>query len=410
MGTVFDYLDWRGDLTFSACPLCEVDSLIFSMISYIDFTDIVSPPESVSGVSLMAAANSFFSRYPTPKDYPMGILIPKEIVKLFAKMKDTPRFRNVEIHAFVNDTDVERQIQFSAVTFLLDDGTVLVTYRGTDDTLIGWKEDLNMTFLPVVPSQSAAVAYLKSVADVWEGPITLTGHSKGGNLAVYAAVHSEERIRSRITDVFSNDGPGFGTYILDDPAYLEMRPRIHSIVPQSSVVGMLLEHDENYTVVKSRQKSGLLQHNGLSWEVLGNAFVHLEEISAESRRIDKTVNRLIKDMTPEQREEFSEAAYQLFSVEGAQTLTDFVAVRKSWLAHSKSLDPKVHKTVQRMLSALVALNTKEIVGGFLKKGVGKTPRKGASEAVPTAQELSSFSDENGAECVSNVSEENISEV
>lgn len=403
MGTVFDYLEWRGDLSFEASSVNEVDCLIFSMVSYIDFSEIVPPPGQASGISLLEAANRFLERYPTPKDYPMGILIPKEIMKLFLRMKDTARFQNVQMYAFVNDTDVERQIQFSAVTFLLDDGTVLVTYRGTDDTLIGWKEDLNMTFLPAVPSQLSAVSYLESIADTHGGSLVLAGHSKGGNLAVYAAVHSEKKIRDRIADVFSNDGPGFGRYLLDDPSYLEMRPRIHSIVPQSSVVGMLLEHDEIYTVVKSRQKSGLLQHNGLSWEVMGNAFVHLEEVSAESRRIDKTVNQWIRDMTPDQREEFSEAVYQLFSVEGVQTLTDLVSVRKKWIAHSKSLDPKVHVTIQKMLSALVSLNTKEIVGGFLKKGEGKrskgeTPlENGTQEALPVSvgentEELISESD------------------
>ena len=244
-----------------------------------------------------------------------------------------------------------------------------------------------MTFLLAVPSQLSAVEYLHRIGARYpDRQMILTGHSKGGNLAVYAAVHSDKSIKDRILDVYSHDGPGFGHYILDDPAYLEMRARIHSIVPQSSVVGMLLEHDENYTVVKSNQKSGLLQHNGLSWEVIGKEFVHLEEISEESRRIDKTVNQWIRDMTPDQREEFSEAVYQLFAVEGARTLTDFVAVRKKWISHSKRLDPEVHRSVQKMLSSLIKLNTKEIVGGFLKKGDAKK-QKEEMLAVEALEEL-----------------------
>lgn len=379
MGTVFDYLDWRGDLPFSAAPLNEVDCLIFSMIAYLDYSGIVPSPDEEGSVSLMSAANSFLSRNPDLKKYSMGLLIPKDIVKVFYKMKDTLRFRSVEMRAFVNEIDTEREIQFSAMTYELGDGTTLVTFRGTDDTLVGWKEDLNMSFLPVVPSQEEAVAYLDRVAAQDCARIALTGHSKGGNLAVYAAVHSREEIRSRIVDVYSNDGPGFSRYLLDDPVYLEMRPMIHSIVPQSSVVGILLEHDENYTVVKSRQKSGLLQHNGLSWEILGASFVHLEEISEESRHTDRTVNQWIREMTPEQREEFSEAVYQLFSVEGAETLTDLVAVRKKWIAHSKSLDPRVHETVQKMLSVLVGLNTKNILDSLFRKD-----GKGTGEKKPTA--------------------------
>lgn len=378
MGTVFDYLDWRGDLTFEAAPLNEVDCLIFSMISYLDYNGIVPSPEEEGSVSLFSAANSFLARNPDLKKYSMGVLIPKDIVKVFYRMKDTLRFRSVEMRAFVNVIDTEREIQFSAMTYALGDGTTLITFRGTDDTLVGWKEDLNMSFLPVVPSQEEAVAYLDRIATNGCDRIVLTGHSKGGNLAVYAAVHSSEAIRVRIVDVYSNDGPGFSRYLLDDPTYLEMRPMIHSIVPQSSVVGILLEHDENYTVVKSRQKSGLLQHNGLSWEILGASFVHLEEISEESRHTDRTVNQWIREMTPEQREEFSEAVYQLFSVEGAETLTDLVAVRKKWISHSKSLDPRVHETVQKMLSVLVGLNTKNILDSLFRKDV-----KGAGEKKPT---------------------------
>ncbi|MBQ8310529.1 MAG: DUF2974 domain-containing protein [Clostridia bacterium] len=379
MGTVYDYLDWRGDLTFREVPPNEVDCLLFSVISYMDFQEIVPDAHTNGSISLMAAANGFLARNPDPKKHAMGVLIPREIIKVFSKMKNTKRFRNVEMKAFVNLIDTEHEIQFSAVTFLLGNGSAVVTYRGTDDILVGWKEDMNMCFLPVVPAQEKAVEYLREASDAYDGRLILTGHSKGGNLAVFAAVHSERAIRERITDVFSNDAPGFGQSILEDPVYLEMRPLIRSFVPQSSIVGMLLEHDENYTVVKSRQKTGLLQHNGLSWEILGGGFVRLKEISNESKNTDRTVNQWIRDMTPAQREEFAEAVYQLFSVDGVTTLTDLVGVRKKWLAHSKSLDPKVHETIQKMLSSLIALNAKNVFGGIFRTRSNKTP-------PPTAEE------------------------
>lgn len=360
-------MDWRGDLSFREAPLNEVDCLIFSMIAYLDYQEIVTASHTESGVSIKAVASSLFSRHPDLKKFSVGVLIPKDILRIFKKLKETRRFRHVLIKAYVNTVDIEREIQFSAMTFLLDNGTAVVTYRGTDDTLVGWKEDLNMSFLSVVPSQEEAVNYLRCAAEAHNGDLVCTGHSKGGNLSVYAAVHSERSVRRRIKAVYSNDGPGFSRYLMDDPAYLEMRPVIHSLVPQSSVVGMLLEHDENYTVVKSREKTGFLQHNGLSWEIMGNSFVHLKKISAESRRTDRTVNQWIREMTPEQREEFSNAVYQLFSVEGVTTLTDLVAVRKNWLSHSKKLDPKVHETIQKMLSSLIGMNTKDRVFGLFRK-------------------------------------------
>ncbi|MBE6700131.1 MAG: DUF2974 domain-containing protein, partial [Ruminococcaceae bacterium] len=325
MGTVYDYLTWRGDLTFRAAPFCEVDSLILSMFSYLDMQDIVPAPDEEGDITVWVASKAFLERNPDIKKAKMGILIPKDIIKMMRAMRSTKRFGTLKMSGFVNIIDPETELQFSAVTFLLNDGTAVVTYRGTDDTLVGWKEDMNMCFLPVVPAQLKAVEYLNTVAEKHNGKLILTGHSKGGNLAVYAAVHADAAIRERITAVYSNDGPGFGKNILDDPDYVEMRPRINNLVPQSSVVGMLLEHDENYTVVKSRQKAGLLQHNGLSWEILGNSFVHLKDVTPDSRKLDRTVNQWIRDMTPEQREEFAEAVYQLFSVDGAQTLTDLVA-------------------------------------------------------------------------------------
>ena len=368
MGTVYDYLTWRGDLSFRAAPFCEVDSLILSMFAYLDMQGIVPAPGEEGEISVWDASNAFIERYPDPKKTKMGVLIPKDIVKMMKALCVTPRFGNLKMSGFVNIIDPQTELQFSAVTFRMADGTAIVTYRGTDDTLVGWKEDMNMCFLPVVPAQLKAVEYLKDVAQKHTGKLIVIGHSKGGNLAVYAAVHSDAAIRNRIKAVYSNDGPGFGSNILEDPDYQEMRPRIVNLVPQSSVVGMLLEHDENFTVVKSRQKSGLLQHNGLSWEILGNSFVHLKDVTPDSRKLDRTVNQWIRDMTPEQREQFAEAVYQLFSVDGAQTLTDLVAARKKWFSHTKTLDPKVHETIQQMFSELIGLNKVSKIRDFFHRG------------------------------------------
>ncbi len=370
MGTIYDYLSWRGDLAFSEAAPNEVDCLIFSMISYLDFEGIVPSAHDESGITLRGAATKLQSRVRDPKKMVSGVLIPKDIGPLFRKLKETRRFRGVELKAFVNEIDEKTEKQFAALTFLLDDGTAVVTYRGTDDTLVGWKEDMNMCYLPVIPSQEAAVEYLRQAATAHSGPLICTGHSKGGNLAVYATVKSQKAIRKRIKGVYSHEGPGFSRSLLDDPVYLEMRPVIRNLVPQSTVVGILLEHDDHLTVVKSRQ-TGLLQHNGLSWEVMGSSFVHLKNTAPESRRADKTINQWIKDMTPEQRAEFSAAVYQLFSVEGVKTLTDLVAVKKKWLSHSKNLDPKVHETVQTMMADLIKRNGKNLLTDIFRKGEGE---------------------------------------
>ncbi len=361
MGTLFDYVKWRGDLSFSEAPFNEVDSLIFSILSYIDFQGIVGEDHCGTRVPIKAAANSYFARNPNIKKISVGLIVPKDIIKLFRALKDTRRFRNVEMRAYVNQIDQEKQMQFSAITFFPEDGTVVVAYRGTDDTIIGWKENFNMSFLPVVPAQTAAAEYLELAAKANAGcEIRVTGHSKGGNLAVYAAVNCSTQVKQRLVNVWSNDGPGFNKKILEDEDYIDLRPIIKSFVPENAVVGMLLEHDENYTVVKSRQK-GVAQHDGLSWEVMGGSFVHLKEVSNESKRLDRVLKEWIREMTPEQLEQFTEALFQVISVDNALTLTELVSLKNKWLLKGKELDPHVHKTIQKTISGLISLNTKNLI-------------------------------------------------
>ena len=372
MGTLFDYINWRGDLSFHDSPFNEVDSLIFSLISYIDLKGIVSQEHDGDLVPIKAAANAFFAQNPDPKKISMGIIVPKDIIKLFRALKDTRRFSGVNIKAYVNHIDRQEETQFSAMTFLIDQNKTLIAYRGTDDTLVGWKENFNMSFLSVVPAQKEAVHYLNCAAEHSAHDLMLAGHSKGGNLAVYASVHCNPEIKKRLTQVWSHDGPGFGPGMLNNPEYIKMKPIIKSLVPQSSIVGMLLEHDESYTVVKSRQP-GVFQHDGLSWNIMGNSFIRLKNVTSESKRLDKTLNEWIKAMTPEQREQFVDALYQLLSSDNALTLTDLVSVTKNkWLQKSSKLDPHVHKTIQKTLAVLFSMNTKSIIGEFLHKAKPKS--------------------------------------
>ena len=195
---------------------------------------------------------------------------------LFQAAGENPRYANVRLGAVVEHINQGEQTQFAAATFQLPDGhkrrkptykgTLVISFRGTDDSLIGWKEDFNMAFQYPVPAQRSASAYLDMVARLWEGPIILVGHSKGGNLAVWGAVHASPATRDRIVRVYSNDGPGFSEKMLESEAYRTLADRIDSLVPQSSLVGMLLSHDE-CDVIRSSQL-GIFQHNGLSWEVM----------------------------------------------------------------------------------------------------------------------------------------------
>ena len=353
MGTLLDYIEWRGDLPFSQVAINDVDSLIFSMLAYVPFEGIAEEAHGSEPISLQAAISSFFAKYPAPKDVPVWPIYSKQICKLLRAVRSKRRYRNVGVTGYVSYIDTEKQSQFSAVTFLLDSGDAVVSYRGTDDTLIGWKENFNMSFLDIVPAQIAARDYLNAAAEHLTGKLYLTGHSKGGNLSVFSAIHCAPHVKSRIAMAWCNDGPGFRREWLRDPAYLEIKARIRTLLPQSSLVGILLEHEENYTVVKSSQV-GILQHDGLSWEVQGNAFVRIKEVSGDSRRVGLTFKNWIEELTVEQREQFCDAMYEIFTSDHALTLTDLVSLKNKWLIRGMKVEPEVREVLKKTVLALIS--------------------------------------------------------
>ena len=320
MSNVFDYLDWRGDITFSEVGLCEIDSLILSMICYIDFDGIVPAAQDARSVQFLSAARQYLRAHKGEQAY-LGAILPPTVLSLLVKAAKTKRFANVRLIGYVNKINPETQTQFSALTYHLGDGNIFVAYRGTDDTLVGWKENFNMSFMDTVPAQLEAVKYLEDAASASEGGIWSGGHSKGGNLAVFATVKVSPSVKERIITTFNNDGPGFNANFIESLDYQNIKGKVRTLIPESSVVGLLLEHEETYEVVKSTQ-TGLLQHDPFSWELLGGKFIYLNSISEESRQIDKTLKGWLSEMDMTQRAEFIDAVYETLSATNATTLTD----------------------------------------------------------------------------------------
>ena len=321
MANILDYLNWRGDLTLAQSPFNEVDNLILAELSFVNFTGIVPGPGEGEGVPLHAAAEAFFRSH-EGGDMGMGVLVPDEIPALLRRMAECPRFREMKVNCFCDHLDVRKAEQFAAVTVELGDGSIYLSFRGTDDTIAGWKEDFLLGCQPEVPAQKKAVAYVKAVAAQYpRRKLMLGGHSKGGNLAVYGGIFVPLAIQRRISAVWSNDGPGFYGAVLETPQHARLEGRVHSIVPKSSVVGMLLEHEESYTVVDSDQV-GLWQHDGFSWQVLGTGFVTLREVSRQGRRNDLALKEWVRRLPVDQREKFVDGLFEVLTASGATTLTD----------------------------------------------------------------------------------------
>lgn len=332
MANMMDYLDWRGDLTFDVSGFNEVDNLILAQLVYVDFDGIVSGPggdgksdmdisAEERGISLREASEIFWSRH-TEEEILARVSMTKSAAFVMQKMAQTARFSGIRLWGYVNDISDEEQSQFSVVCIGLPDKSLYVAFRGTDNTITGWREDFNMGYLLETPGQLKAVEYLNRMVTGKYKKVRVGGHSKGGNLAVYASVKCNSKLQKRIIEVYSNDGPGFRRDMIESEAYQRMLPKIHTILPESSIVGMLLEHQESYEVVRSSH-SGIQQHDAMSWEVLGTSFVYVKEVAAQSIILDETMKTWLYQLDGEEREQIVETVFGMLEEANIKTVDDF---------------------------------------------------------------------------------------
>ena len=315
MSNVMDYLKWRGDLSFTQDPPNAVDALIFSALAYIRYGGRVEA-EPHTPILLRDAAEEYF----VLEDHEARVRVKNDLDLLHEAARST-RFGFTRLYLYRDLFVPEQETQFAAVTFLLDDGSAFLAFRGTDYSLVGWKEDFNMSFQQTVPAQRLALQYTREVAAEYMAPLRLGGHSKGGNLAVFAAARSAPMLQRRILEVYNHDGPGFTEYLMGDPGYLAMVPRIKTYIPQSSVIGMLLEHEEPYTVIRSKTVS-LLQHDPYSWEIVGRDFVRMQEVTEESRFVDTTIKTWFAEMTNQERSQLVDVMFSLLGTGGVDNALD----------------------------------------------------------------------------------------
>ena len=358
MGNIMDYINWRGDLSFEQSKFNEVDNLILACFSYVNLDGIPAVAEQ-KGIELKNLAEEFMKLHTMEE-----LEADKSFIRLapfmMLEMAETNRFGNSVIRNYVNEIVTEAEQQFAAVEIVLEDGTSYVSFRGTDDTIIGWKEDFNLS-TGVVPAQERAVEYVRRVSENTSGMLRVGGHSKGGNLAIYGAVMCKEA-HEKILEVYSNDGPGFSKEFQELPETEEMMDKIIRIIPEYSIIGTLLEHEKAPVIVASSSK-GLLQHDGFSWEVQGPALVRRDSLSRTALRFIEILHKWIDGMEMEQKKVLIEDLFATLQASGYENLSEVQSGGlKSLAAMVKRVEKFAPESRGMMQELLVA-----ICGGWLEQ-------------------------------------------
>lgn len=354
MAVLFDYMDWRGDLSFENDPANEADYYIISKIGFPNLTGIV--PSDACEVHLPEALEAYRAKK-VDDAVSFGIATSPLVVEGIYRLPTVPRFQSLMLSGFRINDDLDHTEQFSALTVRIPgDGPRFITFRGTDDSIFAWKENFRMAVDDVVPAQKDALNYLTWAMDAYKGDFIVCGQSKGGNLAVYAASMVPKAMQDRIISVYDFDGPGFQDAFLKKEGYLRILPKLHFLVPQNSVVGLLLSSGKEPEVVKCNCP-GPRAHDGFTWEVLGTSFVRAEALNPASAAFKDAMNETLSDMDQKEREIFIDDFFQIMTSAGAGTLKDLTETRlvnALEIARSLNRDKEVHKFAHSVISHSIA--------------------------------------------------------
>ena len=347
MSNILDYISWRGDLPFSNYKLNEIDKLIFMRLSYLPFANIGLHKDTTITIKNVMERMQHISEeyYIWPED--------KRLITLLGTSE---RFKNLVLSDFVEFSDKSLEKQFAAIVISLSDELKIVSFRGTDMSLIGWKEDFNMSFKANIPSQVEGVYYLNEIGNKYkDSDFILLGHSKGGNIAMYASIYCMDHIKLNIREIITADSPGLSEDILNDIKYNDVKTKIVSFIPQTSIVGRILEIRNNYTVVQSSGK-GFMQHDIYTWDVGPTFLIQIKDASKESDFANNVMKEYLSKTTPEDREKFINIVFEILLSLEVETVTDIPKVllknTNKALKKYKNISPEDKLQVENMMKQI----------------------------------------------------------
>lgn len=341
---VFDYLAWRGDVGFDAVAANEGDRLILCMLSFVDFEGIVSDEIGRNEIALSEAVQIILAK--------KGKLTEGKMRRLVLELAQSRRFGSILLSGYrtrlSKGEDPRSQLQFAALTVRFS-SHLSVIYRGTDDTLVGWKENFNSDLMYPIPAQEMAASYLTQ-ASVSGLPIAVQGHSKGGNLAVYAATVSSIP-EQQLMLVYDYDGPGFDRSFFEKDRYQRIRHKIQKFLPEYPVIGLIRESDCKKTVVHCTGK-GLSQHNGFHWQYCSSGLSKASRADPGAILLNSRLKRFYGALNLEERKQFIEGAYRLASYGGRETVSQLTNSKRQLFRDFKQLGQSEKQNLMLVLSQL----------------------------------------------------------
>lgn len=369
MANIDDYLAWRNDVPFDIDPFNEVDAAVLCELVYADFDGIVPGPGVKEKISISDACNLFFAKY-SEEELRKRATFTKLAPFLMQKMIHSKRFGSIKLSGFVNDVDGENQTQFAVCSFYLPDNTIFIAFRGTDDSLIGWKEDFNICFSDGTGGQLRAVDYLNTNFARTMKQLRVGGHSKGGNFAMYGCAYCKPHIKDSIIEIYNFDGPGFISEIIKSEEYKSISKRVNRFIPKECMIGMLMYNKANTTIVNSTNK-GINQHDLFSWQIVKNRFIAEEKLAPSAMLIDEIIKKWSVDLDYETRAAFGDIFFASLVSSGASKMSHITSKKiRSIAALTKeiqSLDPENQAIIMEVLTKFIAVSGDSVKNSLLSK-------------------------------------------
>ena len=357
MKNMLDYIKGFGHVSFEERSFSEIDALVLTELEYLPLEKVVPSDENGENFVTVKEIAEYMQEHKQELFDENPMMITEERHEVSQVIADAPRFQSLKFFGVVSEWDKDTTKQFAAVTVEVEPSVRLVVFRGTDETLIGWKEDFLMTYSPLVAAQTDAKEYLAKQASLFDGDLMVSGHSKGGNLAIYAAATQEEDVQLRIVDIFCFDSPGLYRSVLETKGYQNIVPLAMRYIPQDSLVGLMLESEVPYVIVKSNA-TGAMQHSAMTWEIEDGQFIKMEKLTKNSQLNDQTFKKWTESVSDEELELFWNVFFELLFTAGIDTVNDlygqFMHYVQEFLKAAGEMDEAKREVLTRVALLLVS--------------------------------------------------------